>query len=51
MKIYQKNLTEMKQIVDDYTSATVDPQIVATVAEIIQTVRQEGDAALRNYGT
>lgn len=50
MKIYQKNLTEMKQIVDDYTSATVDPQIVATVAEIIQTVRQEGDAALRNYG-
>lgn len=50
MKIYQKNLTEMKQIVDDYTSATVDPQIVATVAEIIQTVRQEGDVALRNYG-
>lgn len=37
MKIYQKNLTEMKQIVDDYTSATVAPQIVATVAEIIQT--------------
>ena len=50
MKIYQKNLTEMKQIVDDYTSATVAPQIVATVAELIQTVRQEGDAALRNYG-
>ena len=26
-----------------------DPQIVSTVAEIIQTVREQGDQALRDY--
>ncbi|PWT36592.1 histidinol dehydrogenase [Limosilactobacillus reuteri] len=49
MKIYQKSLAEMKKIVADYTSQTVDMKIEKAVSDILRNVQQYGDQALRNY--
>lgn len=49
MKIYQKNLDEMKEIVSEYTQATVDMHIEKSVQDIIQKVIKDGDKALREY--
>lgn len=49
MKIYQKNLTEMKKIVDDYTQQTVDMKIEQAVSDILKNVQENGDQALRKY--
>lgn len=49
MKIYEKSLNEMKKIVARYTEQTIDFEIEKTVSEIIQSVAQNGDQAVRDY--
>ncbi|UQS85926.1 histidinol dehydrogenase (plasmid) [Nicoliella spurrieriana] len=49
MKIYNESLAKMKQIVDTYTSQTIDLEIEKTVSTIIQNVAKDGDEALRDY--
>ncbi|MEJ6400868.1 histidinol dehydrogenase [Nicoliella lavandulae] len=49
MKIYKKSLAEMKKVVADYTSQTIDLKIEQAVSEIIANVAKNGDEAVRNY--
>lgn len=49
MKIYEKSLNEMKQVVARYTEQTIDFEIEKTVSQIIQNVAQNGDQAVREY--
>lgn len=49
MKIYQKSLAEMKEIVTNYNEETIDLAVETTVREIIQDVQKNGDQALRKY--
>lgn len=49
IKIYKESLESMKQIVADYTQQVTDRVIEDRVADIIATVRKDGDAALYRY--
>lgn len=49
MKIYQESLDAMLSIVRQYTQQTTDMEIERRVYDIIENVRANGDAALREY--
>lgn len=49
MKIYKESLDAMLGIVRQYTQQTTDMEIERRVYDIIETVRTNGDAALREY--
>ncbi|MBZ2406691.1 histidinol dehydrogenase [Liquorilactobacillus hordei] len=49
MKIYRESLTEMKKIVARLTEQTTDLEIEQRVADIVENVRKNGDAALKDY--
>lgn len=49
MKIYKKSLDAMLSIVRQYTQQTTDMEIERRVYDIIENVRANGDAALREY--
>ncbi len=49
MKIYKESLDAMLSIVRQYTQQTTDMEIERRVYDIIETVRTNGDAALREY--
>ena len=49
MKIYKESLDAMLSIVRQYTQQTTDMEIERRVYDIIENVRANGDAALREY--
>ena len=49
MKIYKESLDTMLSIVRQYTQQTTDMEIERRVYDIIENVRANGDAALREY--
>ena len=49
MKIYKESLDAMLSIVRQYTQQTTDMEIERRVHDIIENVRANGDAALREY--
>lgn len=49
MKIYKESLEAMLSIVRQYTQQTTDMEIERRVYDIIENVRANGDAALREY--
>ena len=49
MKIYKESLDTMLSIVRNYTQQTTDMEIERRVYDIIENVRANGDAALREY--
>ena len=49
MKIYKESLDAMLSIVRQYTQQTTDVEIERRVYDIIENVRANGDAALREY--
>ncbi|APX72254.1 histidinol dehydrogenase [Companilactobacillus allii] len=49
MKIYKKNLSELKEIVQTKTRQLNDPKISQSVSEIIENVVENGDTALKEY--
>lgn len=49
MKIYKESLDAMLSIVHQYTQQTTDMEIERRVYDIIENVRANGDAALREY--
>lgn len=49
MKIYKESLDAMLNIVRQYTQQTTDMEIERRVYDIIENVRANGDAALREY--
>ena len=49
MKIYKESLDAMLSIVRQYTQQTTDMEIERCVYDIIENVRANGDAALREY--
>lgn len=49
MKIYKESLEAMLSIVRQYTQQTTDMEIERRVHDIIENVRANGDAALREY--
>ena len=49
MKIYKESLDAMLSIVRQYTQQTIDMEIERRVHDIIENVRANGDAALREY--
>ena len=49
MKIYKESLDAMLGIVRQYTQQTTDMEIERRVYDIIENVRTNGDAALREY--
>ena len=49
MKIYKESLDAMLSIVRQYTQQTIDMEIERRVYDIIENVRANGDAALREY--
>ena len=49
MKIYKESLDAMLSIVRQYTQQTTDMEIERRVYDIIENVRTNGDAALREY--
>ena len=49
MKIYKESLDAMLSIVRQYTQQTTDMEIECRVYDIIENVRANGDAALREY--
>ena len=49
MKIYKESLDAMLSIVRQYTQQTTDMEIEGRVYDIIENVRANGDAALREY--
>lgn len=49
MKIYKESLAAMLSIVRQYTQQTTDMEIERRVYDIIENVRANGDAALREY--
>ena len=49
MKIYKESLDAMLSIVRQYTKQTTDMEIERRVYDIIENVRANGDAALREY--
>lgn len=49
MKIYKESLDTMLSIVRQYTQQTIDMEIERRVYDIIENVRANGDAALREY--
>lgn len=49
MKIYKESLNAMLSIVRQYTQQTTDMEIERRVYDIIENVRANGDAALREY--
>lgn len=49
MKIYKESLDAMLSIVSQYTQQTTDMEIERRVYDIIENVRANGDAALREY--
>lgn len=49
MKIYQKSLTELEQIVQNKTRQLTDPKVEQAVSQIIEQVAENGDTAVRNY--
>ena len=49
MKIYKESLDAMLRIVRQYTQQTTDMEIECRVYDIIENVRANGDAALREY--
>ena len=49
MKVYKESLDTMLGIVRDYTQQTTDMEIERRVYDIIENVRANGDAALREY--
>lgn len=49
MKIYKESLDAMLSIVRQYTQQTTDMEIERPVYDIIENVRANGDAALREY--
>lgn len=49
MKIYKESLETMLSIVRQYTQQTTDMEIERRVYDIIENVRANGDAALREY--
>lgn len=49
MKIYKESLDTMLSIVRQYTQQTTDMEIECRVYDIIENVRANGDAALREY--
>lgn len=49
MKIYRESLDAMLSIVRQYTQQTTDMEIERRVYDIIENVRANGDAALREY--
>ena len=49
MKIYKESLDAMLSIVRQYTQQTTDMEIELRVYDIIENVRANGDAALREY--
>lgn len=49
MKIYKESLDAMLSIVRQYTQQTTDMEIECRVHDIIENVRANGDAALREY--
>ena len=49
MKIYKESLDTMLSIVRQYTQQTTDMEIERRVHDIIENVRANGDAALREY--
>ena len=49
MKIYKESLDAMLSIVRQYTQQTTDMEIERRVCDIIENVRANGDAALREY--
>ena len=49
MKIYKESLDAMLSIVRQYTQQTTDMEIESRVYDIIENVRANGDAALREY--
>ena len=49
MKIYKESLDAMLSIVPQYTQQTTDMEIERRVYDIIENVRANGDAALREY--
>ena len=49
MKIYKESLDAMLSIVRQYTEQTTDMEIERRVYDIIENVRANGDAALREY--
>ena len=49
MKIYKESLDAMLSIVRQYTQQTTDTEIERRVYDIIENVRANGDAALREY--
>ena len=49
MKIYQESLDAMLSIVRQYTQQTTDMEIERRVYDIIENVRANGDASLREY--
>ena len=49
MKIYKESLDAMLGIVRQYTQQTTDMEIERRVYDIIENVRANGDAALREY--
>lgn len=49
MKIYKESLDAMLSIVRQYTQRTTDMEIERRVYDIIENVRANGDAALREY--